>query len=100
MFPKVVLVENTDDIQIELIPKDNMLDEVVLTAKYEDIIVGNKVIRGTNEPHIPGGITSLGDFYITNKDITPNGRTLEMVLREKWFSFTTRRAYSIIYRRY
>ncbi|GGG13409.1 hypothetical protein GCM10011344_12630 [Dokdonia pacifica] len=84
MFPKVVLVENTDDIEIELIPRNDVLDEIVLTAKYEEIIVGNKIIRGTNEPHMPGGITKLGDFYITHKDITPNGRTLETVLREKF----------------
>ena len=84
MFPKVVLVENTDAIEIELIPRNDVLDEIVLTGKYEEIIVGDKIIRGTNEPHMPGGITKLGDFYITHKDITPNGRTLETVLREKF----------------
>ncbi|MEP0266793.1 TonB-dependent receptor plug domain-containing protein [Dokdonia sp.] len=88
MFPKIVLVENTDDIKVELLPKNDVLDEVVLTKEYEKILVGDKVIRGTNEPHIPGGITKLGDFYITHKDITPNGKTLEMVLREKFSGVT------------
>ncbi|WP_299762178.1 TonB-dependent receptor plug domain-containing protein [uncultured Dokdonia sp.] len=88
MFPKVVLVENVEDLKIELMPRNDVLDEVILTEKYEDIIVGNKVIKGTNEPHIPGGITKLGDFYITNKDIVPNGKTLEVVLREKFSGVT------------
>ncbi|MFC4633628.1 TonB-dependent receptor plug domain-containing protein [Dokdonia ponticola] len=90
MFPKIVLVENTQDIKLELIPKNDMLDEVVLTEKYEEVIVGNKVIRGIKDPYIPGGITRLGDFYITYKDITPNGRTLESVLREKFSGIQVR----------
>ncbi len=82
MFPKAVLIQVKKKYDINLLPSSTMLDEVVLTAQREKIFVGNKIIEGTNEPFMPGGVTSLGDFYITDKDIKPDGQSLERVLRK------------------
>ncbi len=83
MFPKDVLVSDKKNVSIELLPDSDVLDEVVLEKKIEKIIVGDKEIRGRKvSPHIPGGVTSLGDFYITSSDIKPDGKPLEYVIRE------------------
>ncbi len=85
MFPKDIRIDNNKDLVIELLPENDVLDEVVLTKKIEEVIVGNKIIKGNiNHPSIPGGTTALGDFYITADDITPDAKTLEYVLQEKF----------------
>lgn len=84
MFPKAVAVQEQNNYDIKMLPSSDQLDEVVLTARREKIFAGDKIIEGTNEPNMPGGITSLGDFYITDKDITPDGKSLERVLRDKF----------------
>ncbi len=84
MFPKAVAVQEQDNYDIKMLPSSDQLDEVVLTARREKIFAGDKIIEGTNEPNMPGGITSLGDFYITDKDITPDGQSLERVLRKNF----------------
>jgi len=84
MFPKAVAVQEQNNYVIKMLPSSDQLDEVVLTARREKIFAGDKIIEGTNEPNMPGGITSLGDFYITDKDITPDGQSLERVLRKNF----------------
>ncbi|EAQ39560.1 TonB dependent/ligand-gated channel [Dokdonia sp. MED134] len=84
MFPKAVAVQEQNNYDIKMLPSSDQLEEVVLTAKREKIFAGDKIIEGTNEPNMPGGITSLGDFYITDKDITPDGQSLERVLRKNF----------------
>ena len=84
MFPKDVLVSDQKNINIELLPENNVLDEVVLVKKIEKIIVGDKEIRGRRIPDIPGGVTGALDRYITADDITPNAKTLENVIRENF----------------
>lgn len=82
MYPKEALVKEGEDIAVELIPKNDVLKEVVLTSKYKTFVVGSKEMKGTTVPFAPGGVTSMGDFFVTSDDITPNGRTLEMVIRD------------------
>ncbi|MDE0597626.1 MAG: carboxypeptidase-like regulatory domain-containing protein [Dokdonia donghaensis] len=84
MFPKAVAVQEQNNYDIKMLPSSDQLEEVVLTARREKIFAGDKIIEGTNEPNMPGGITSLGDFYITDKDITPDGQSLERVLRKNF----------------
>jgi len=85
MFPKDVLVSNEKSIDIELLPENNVLDEVVIEKKIERIIVGDKEIRGRRlSPDIPGGVTGALDRYITADDITPNAKTLEYVIRDNF----------------
>lgn len=81
MFPKDVLVTEGEDIDVELLPKNDVLKEVVLTSKYKKVIVGKKEMRGTTVPSAPGGVTAMGDFFVTSDDIRPNGLTLEQVLQ-------------------
>lgn len=88
MFPKDVLVKEGKEVIVELLPKNDILKEVVLTSKYKKVIVGKKEMRGTTVPHAPGGVTALGDFFITSEDITPNGRTLEQLLRNMFSGVT------------
>lgn len=91
MFPKGISVQDEKFLSIDMLPSSDQLDAVVLTAK-EKIFVGNKIVEGINEPNMPGGVTRLGDFYITNNDIIPNGKSVAEVLREKfkgiWISYT------------
>ncbi|WP_299680225.1 carboxypeptidase-like regulatory domain-containing protein [uncultured Dokdonia sp.] len=84
MFPKDVLVSDQKAINVELLPENNVLDEVVITKKIEKIIVGDKEIRGRRISDIPGGVTGALDRYITADDITPNAKTLEYVLRDNF----------------
>lgn len=88
MFPKDVLVKEGKEVIVELLPKNDMLKEVVLTSKYKKVIVGKKEMRGTTVPHAPGGVTALGDFFVTSEDIMPNGRTLEQLLRNLFSGVT------------
>ncbi len=88
MFPKDVLITKGKEIVVELLPKNDVLKEVVLTSKYKNVIVGKKEMRGTTVPHAPGGVTALGDFFITSEDITPNGLTLEQLLRNMFSGVT------------
>lgn len=81
MFPKDVLVTEDKSIDVELLPKNDVLKEVVLTSKYKKVIVGKKEMRGTTVPSAPGGVTAMGDFFVTSDDIKPNGLTLEQVLQ-------------------
>ena len=83
MFPKGVAVVNDEPLTIKMLPSSDQLDAVVLSAK-ERVLTGSKVVEGTNEPNMPGGVTSLGDFYITNKDIVPTGQSIAEVLRSKF----------------
>lgn len=80
MFTREIEINNTQ-LEIDLIPNYNQLDEIILTGTKEEILVGGKKISGNTHPSLPGGFTSLGDFYITAKDITPNSLTLERVMR-------------------
>ena len=88
MFPKDVLVTEGKEVVVELLPKNDVLKEVILTSKYKKVIVGKKEMSGTTVPHAPGGVTALGDFFITSEDITPNGRTLEQLLRNMFSGVT------------
>lgn len=87
LFPKKVLA-SINDLNIDLIPSSDQLDEVVITEKREKIIVGNKEMRGLKVPNVPGGVTPSGDFYITADDIEPNAKTLDQILREKFAGIT------------
>lgn len=87
LFPKKVLV-SINDLNIDLIPGSDQLDEVVITEKREKIIVGNKEMRGLKVPNVPGGVTPSGDFYITADDIEPDAKTLDQILREKFAGIT------------
>ncbi|WP_300008484.1 TonB-dependent receptor plug domain-containing protein, partial [uncultured Dokdonia sp.] len=84
MFPKDVLVSDQKLIQVELLPENNVLDEVVIEKKIERIIVGDKEIRGRRISDIPGGVTGALDRYITADDITLNAKTLEYVIRDNF----------------
>lgn len=87
LFPKKVMV-STNDLNIDLIPSSDQLDEVLITEKREKIIVGNKEMRGLKVPNVPGGVTPSGDFYITADDIEPDAKTLDQILREKFAGIT------------
>ncbi len=84
MFPKTIKVPDSMELSVDVIPKNDVLDEVVITGAKEEILVSGKKISGNTHPSIPGGYTALGDFYITSKDIRPNGLTLERVVRDKF----------------
>ena len=88
MFEKRVVVEENTAIEVTMIPESDVLEEVVITGKKEKIIVGNKIFDGRPSEYFPGGTTSFGDFYITANDITPNARTLEQLVREKFKAVT------------
>ena len=84
MFEKRFEIASNEKLQVDMIPESDVLDEVVLTGTKEKIIVGNRFMDGRPSKYFPGGTTGFGDFYITAEDITPNARTLEQVLVQKF----------------
>lgn len=84
MFPKAVVVNGKDLIDIELLPSNQQLDEVVVVSRKRKIYEGDRIIEGYDIEGIPGGITARGDFYITNEDIKVNGRKISQVIRDNF----------------
>lgn len=84
MFEKRVVVEKNNALEIEMIPKSDVLDEVVIKGTKKEIIVGNRIMKGRPSEYFPGGTIGFGDFYITAEDITPNARTLQQVLLQNF----------------
>ena len=76
MFSKEIKITAAETYDINLLPKNNVLDEVILEGKKtDDIIVGNRVLKGSN------GTIRL-DQYITADDIADHLYYLEDVI--KW----------------
>ena len=84
MFPKAFVITEKSNNNIELIPSNQELDEIVLVSRKRKIYVGDRVVNGYDEPGIPGGITEKGDFYITNEDIKSNGKRITEVIQENF----------------
>ena len=82
MYTKELLVQNNKKLQVELIPKNDVLDEVILVGQKEQFVVNNKIKKGTRVEGAPGGVTGRGYFYITEKDIVPDGNTVEQVMQK------------------
>ena len=85
MFTKETAVKDKSKmLEIALFPKNDVLDEVVITATTEKLVVNNRIAEGQKVKGAPGGVTGPGDFYITEKDITPNALTIENLMRQKF----------------